>query len=241
MTLYVIDRNNGEAVYRQISQVLMQELGARYSAGDCLPSEQELAQRFAVNRHTVRRAVDELVSAGLVERRHGKGTFVLASPVDYFIGKGTRFTETLEAIGKTTSSHVLRKLVIPARGGVAARLKVPEDEPVIWIETLRLVEEAPFCVISHFLPRALAEGVYSGYHGGSLHGFIEHAGVRLRRIESLISAITPQGEDATLLSVPRSMPLLRIKSVNVDDRTGVPVEYSVSRARADRMQLCVKP
>lgn len=58
------------------------------SPGECLPSGGELAKRYGVSRHTLRRAVDELVDSGLVERRHGKGVYVLDTYLDYQIGKG---------------------------------------------------------------------------------------------------------------------------------------------------------
>jgi len=73
MSLYAIDRNGGVAVYKQIREILQEEIRNRFTVGDMLPSEHELSDRFAVNRHTLRRAVDELVAAGLLERRHGKG------------------------------------------------------------------------------------------------------------------------------------------------------------------------
>jgi GntR family phosphonate transport system transcriptional regulator len=99
--------------------MLRQEIRNFYEAGDVLPAEADLAQRFNVNRHTLRRAVDELVTDGMVERRHGKGVYVLAPTIDYAIGTRTRFTETLEALGVSTQSRVTRKQVVLASGGVS--------------------------------------------------------------------------------------------------------------------------
>lgn len=86
MSLYAVQKNSGLALYAQIVKQLEQEVLSRYAPGDGLPSEAELAQRFGVNRHTLRRAVDELVDAGLLERRHGLGIFVLDTQLDYQIG-----------------------------------------------------------------------------------------------------------------------------------------------------------
>jgi GntR family phosphonate transport system transcriptional regulator len=77
MSVQPIQRGEGSLpVYRQISQILRQEISNFYEAGDVLPTEADLAQNFNVNRHTLRRAVDELVNEGMVERRHGKGVYV---------------------------------------------------------------------------------------------------------------------------------------------------------------------
>ncbi len=238
----MIQRGTGETVYRQVQRQLEAEIRSLHRPGDALPSEAVMAERFGVNRHTLRRALEGLIAEGWVERRHGLGSFVLHKPLDYAIGQRTRFTETLEAQGYVTESVVLRKLRIAAEGGVAHRLQLDRGEPVAWIETLRRVDATPFCVISHYLPLALLPGVLDDYAGGSLHAFVQtHHGWRLRRTESLVSAGLPQGDDASLLAMPAHMPVLRVKSVNVRDRDGTPVEYALTRFRADRMQLRINP
>jgi GntR family phosphonate transport system transcriptional regulator len=217
------------------------EIQEFYKAGDVLPAESVLAQRFSVNRHTLRRAIDELVAEGLVIRRHGKGVFVLAPAIDYSINSRTRFTATLESQGKTTHSRVLRKQVIPARGGVASRLQLSEGDEVIFLETLREVEGKPFCIISHFLPHALVPQVFENYNNGSLHAFLEtFCNIRVQRNESLITTLMPEADDAALLNMPRNLPVLRVKSVNVACHDNKPVEYVVTRFRGDVTQLSVK-
>lgn len=242
MSLVALRRGGGEAIYRQIAHLLREEVSASLSPGGCLPSEAALAERFGVNRHTLRRAVDELVAAGLLERRHGSGTYVLDGPADYVIGSATRFTEQIEALGKMASSRVLRKLVIAARGGVAERLRLSNGQQVVWIETLRLADQRPVCVTSHFLPCANFPDLADEYDGGSLHAYLESKGeYRLRRVESVVSAVLPQGDDASLLGIPQNQPVLRIKSVNVCARAGTPLEYALTRFRADRIQLRINP
>jgi len=242
MSLVALQRNGGEAIYSQIAKLLKEEIASFLTPGECLSSENELAERFGVNRHTIRRAVEELIADGLLERRHGKGTFVLDGPSDYSLGRSTRFTETFESLGKTASNRILHKLAIPARGGVATRLRLAESAPVVWIESLRLADNRPICVISHFLPRQIFPDLLAQYHGGSLH---EHLSTRyqlkLRRVESLVSAALPQGDDASLLGMPQNQPVLRVKSVNVNERDGTPLEYALTRFRADRIQLRINP
>lgn len=55
--------------YQEIAAKLEQELRQHYRCGDYLPAEQQLAARFEVNRHTLRRAIDQLVEKGWVQRR----------------------------------------------------------------------------------------------------------------------------------------------------------------------------
>lgn len=240
MTLHAVNRNSTESVFSQIARVLKDEIDTVYDSGDYLPSEQLLSERFAVNRHTLRRAVDELVQAGYVERRHGKGTLIVDRPLDYSMHQTSRFTESLAAKGKRADNQIIRKLVIPARGAVSKRLQLADGTLVLCLETLRKVDDAPFCVISHFMPLDGFECIQSNYNGGSLHQFIKgHLKLELRRTESLVTAILPRGDDAALLNMPQSMPVLRVKSLNVNAHSGQPLEYAVTRFRSDRTQLSV--
>ncbi|MFT6123049.1 MAG: GntR family phosphonate transport system transcriptional regulator [Oleiphilaceae bacterium] len=243
MSVYLIARNEGGVpIYRQIRDVLVNEIAALYKQGDMLPSENDLAERFGVNRHTLRRAVDELVSDGLVERYHGKGVFILEPTINYAIGSKTRFTENLESLGHATASRVLRKQLVPARSGVASRLNIEEGEPVIFIETLREVAGKPFCIISHFIPGAVCPAILEGYEHGSLHDFLKlHCDIELRRSESLISAVLTEADDASLLNMPKQAPILRVKSINLNINTDKPIEYSVTRFRGDATQLLFQP
>ncbi|HES76486.1 MAG TPA: phosphonate metabolism transcriptional regulator PhnF [bacterium] len=239
MSFHAIDREQGSHVYRQIAKTLETEIKQRYRTGDALPSEVVLATRFGVNRHTLRHAVDVLIEAGIVERRHGSGTFVLGL-IDYAINAKTRFTEQLEGSGFHTDTEVLHHFIAPASSGVARRLNLSENEDVVFIETRRRADGFPFCIVSHFFPARDYAAPLSHYTGGSLHGFLaEHLNLRLRRTESLVTATLPQGDDAQLLSMPNNSPVLRVKSLNVSEDTDQPVEYALTRFRADRIQLSI--
>jgi len=239
MSFYAINRDHAGHVYRQIAKSLQDEIKKRYQTGDALPSEMTLAARFGVNRHTIRHAIDLLVEAGLVERRHGRGTFVLGL-IDYAINAKTRFTEQLKGCGMNADTEILNHMIAPASAGVARRLNLCEHDDVVFIETRRRVDGVPFALVSHFFPAKDYDEPLSHYTGGSLHAFLtEHLNLLLRRTESLITATLPQGDDAQLLSMPSNSPVLRVKSLNVSEATGEPVEYALTRFRADRVQLSV--
>jgi len=242
MSIPEISRGTGESLYSQISRYLEEEITQMYQPGDMLPAESILAARFNVNRHTLRRAVDELVHAGLLERRQGAGTFVLSRAMDYPVAGATRFTENISALGLGSETRVSKTIVVPARGGVTKRLQIAESTRVIWIETLRLVDNIPFCLVSHFIPYDICPGLEEKYAGGSLHQLIEQeTGRQLKRIESLVTTCLPQGDDASLLGVSKMFPVLRVKSINVDQDTNVPIEYALTRFRADLVQLRIEP
>jgi len=239
MTTRTVNRGNPRAVYDQIAQVLVREIQTRHPPGSQLSSEALLAARFAVNRHTVRHAIDVLVGLGMVERRHGIGTFVLDQPVEYPVTSHTRFTENLLALGKAADSRLLRRVIIPASRDVSRALQLPGETDVLTIDTLRIVDGRPFGLITHSLPVPRFNGLLLGYDGGSLHACLQDM-YRLKpvRVRTVISAQAPTDEDASALLIPRTTPILRISAVNVDGQ-GLPIEHSLARMRADRMQLAI--
>lgn len=230
-------RQSGLAIWAQIASDLRGQIKRSFDEGDWLPAEPELAARFGVNRHTLRRAVDELIAEGLVERVHGRGTRVLARGLVYGIGRDTRFTERLAASGRTAQVRLLDRSEIAAEGGVARRLRVAEGTPVLRLRTLRGENDLPYALTLHFLTGAAAEAARS-YAGGSLTRHLrETAGITLDRVESLITTRLPLPEDALALRMPRTQPVLRVKGVNACRECGVVQEYAISQFRGDRIQL----
>jgi GntR family phosphonate transport system transcriptional regulator len=232
-------RDAGVAIWAQIAQALRAEIERSLDEGDWLPAEPELAARFGVNRHTLRRAVDELIADGLVERVHGRGTHVLTRALVYGIGRDTRFTERLAASGRTAQVTLLDRAEINAEGGVARRLRLAEGTRVLRLRTLRGEPDLPYALTLHFLTGPAAEAAQT-YEGGSLTRHLrETAGITLNRVESLITTRLPLPEDALALRMPRTQPVLRVKGVNACRECGEIQEYAISQFRGDRIQLSV--
>mgnify|MGYP000529435410 FL=1 len=64
-------------VYQNIINLLKNRLNsAIYNIGDLLPSEKELAELYDVSRNTLRKALKTLEEEGMIERRHGSGTYL---------------------------------------------------------------------------------------------------------------------------------------------------------------------
>lgn len=229
-------------LYKYVSFLLADEIHRNHRPGDILPSEHELAKRYKVNRHTLRRAVEELVNEGIVGKRQGKGTIVQQKLINYSIRSNTRFTDTLEKCGRKAESIVLRKIGMPAQGEVVELLKLQENEPVALVETLRKMDDLPFSVVSHYLPLEKAFDLIRLYTSGSLHRFLlEHYNIRVKRTLSMIQAILPEKEDMKLLSIMGNSPILLVKSINVDQKTGEPMELAISRFKGGSTQLMVEP
>ena len=118
-------RHDGVALWRQIASRLQQDIGAgTYPPGGRLPTEAELSQQFRVNRHTVRRALEELSRGGLVRVEQGRGSFVAEDVLEYAVEPRTRFSEWIRRHNKEPSGRVLQLKETAADSHVAAGLGI---------------------------------------------------------------------------------------------------------------------
>ncbi len=237
---YEFYSDNGQPIYRQLADALEDIIAKYYQLGDYLPSENELAMRFQVNRHTVRRAMDDLVAAGLIVRKQGKGALVINNYIEYSLAQG-KFTATLDKLRKKSESEVVSNDVISCNSKIADYFGIEEGQPIIFIETLRHVDDQPMSLITHYLNPKYVSDIDQNYKSGSLHQCIkENYSIELLRNSAVISAVMPTHDDAFYLKSALSQPLLRVKSFNgIKSSPQEIVEVSVSRSRSDRFQIKV--
>ena len=229
-------------VYQDVARTLEQEIRDTLHCGDYLPSEAELAQRFAINRHTLRRAVDQLVDAGMLLRQQGKGTLVVEQAVEYNIGARARFSESLAAQGHAPCCDVISRRVLVADDAFARKSHFPAGTPLLQVDTLRHMDGRPVTIISHYLKRTRFPGLERDYRNGSLHAHIErHHGLLLERREALVSTTLPNQQEAVLMGQQLHKPRQLIRSRNVLADTDEVLEYSVSRSRGDCFEFRIEP
>jgi GntR family phosphonate transport system transcriptional regulator len=208
--------------------------------GSRLPSEHRLAERFGVNRHTVRRALSALQERGLVRVEQGRGTFVEDEPVSFSVGRRTRFTTAAHGDGRLRSQHLVRAYELPAREEAARCLEVKPGAPLICLEVQGLVETRPMLLgYHHFDARRFPEIATAYRDTGSITRALQRFGVAdyVRR-ETQIAAVLPTAEQARLLKQPANRPALRTEWFNVDS-DGQPVEYGITLHAGDRSQIVV--
>ncbi|NIF00885.1 phosphonate metabolism transcriptional regulator PhnF [Pantoea sp. Acro-805] len=227
-------------VYQAVAAQLEQALQERYRCGDYLPSEQQLADHYEVNRHTLRRAVDELVNKGLLQRRHGVGILVLMRPYDYPLHAQARFSQNLLEQGSHPTSERLLAVLRPASSDVASALAINEGDNVIHLRTLRRVNGVPVCVINHFLPELSWWPTLQQFQNGSLHDFMQqHLGLDLTRSQTRISTRRAQAKECKQLEIALQSPLLCVRTLN-KHRDVLVAEYSVSLTRGDMIELTLE-
>jgi DNA-binding transcriptional regulator YhcF (GntR family) len=131
-------------LYSHVEAVLASEMSdGNLKVGDQLPTEDSLIKRFEVSRITVRRAIQNLVSRGLVEIRRGKGTFVAAPKITQELTKLSGFVEDMHAVGRKRAARVIGKDIVTADMAVASQLALTKGERVVRIRRVRLADGIP--------------------------------------------------------------------------------------------------
>ena len=113
----------GITLWRRIADELEHEIArGGYAGGEKLPGEVDMARRFGVNRHTVRRALAELNGRGLVRAERGSGTYVDTARLAYPITVRTRFSEIVGRAGHAPEGVLIAHRCEAAPPAIAGRL-----------------------------------------------------------------------------------------------------------------------
>lgn len=230
------------ALWIDVHEMLATDLAAgRWGPGDRLPTEAQLALRFGVNRHTVRRALAALAEVGLVHARRGAGVFVTGGMTEYPLSLRTRFRDNLLSAGQTPDKHILRLETLPADRREAEALDLAPGDPVHLWEGISLADGVPIGLFrSAFdatrfpgLPEAL------GRHQSVTAALAEMGVDDYTRRSTRLSAERADPVQAGHLRLPVGEPLLRAVAVNVDT-DGRAVEYGRTWFAGNRVQLVVE-
>lgn len=234
-------RRSGVAVWKQIADTLGTEIRDRaFTASGRLPSENELATRFGVNRHTLRQAVAALQVEGLVRIEPGRGTFVQHELLDYVLSRRTRFSENLQRQGLLPSKQLLTAREMPAPERAAHALKLDKYAKVLMVEMLDEASGQPVGLATAYYPAGRFSGLLDMLDDGTCTTeILRHFGVEdYVRAESRITTQMPSDETARLLRQPANRPVLCVECLDVD-MDGQPIKYGETVFCGDRVQLVV--
>jgi len=203
-----------------------------YADGRQLPTEEQLTASYSVSRQTVRRAMQDLVSEGIIYRVAGRGTYPVAEQDRYVNHFGS--VEELMALSLDTECEVVSPLQRRVDVETASRLRLPSDE-LFAVTLVRLHADIPFCYTSVYLPPRIgrlltdvaelssprrSQVTVIGLIDARMNGSITAA-------EQSVSAAGAPSFAARHLGREVGEPLLRIDRLYFDDSDD-PVELAVS-------------
>ncbi len=229
-------------VWKSIHDTLSRDISeGRYLAGDKLPTEASLSQRFGVNRHTVRRALAQLAESGIVHARRGAGVFVTQEPAMYPIGRRVRFHQNLRAAGLMPTKQVLTLESRAAAGHEAEALDLDPQAQVHVYEGLSLADDQPVAIFRSIFPAEMFPDLPIALKRQiSVTAALKDNGVAdYTRAWTHMTAKRASATQALHLRVSEGAPLLRTVSLSLDT-SGRPIEYGRTWFSGDRVTLTIE-
>ena len=227
-----LDRGSRVPLYFQLAQQLEDAIrDGRLRPGDRIDTETDLAERLGLGRPTVRQAVQELVSKGLLVRRRGVGTQVVAAQFSRPLELTSLFDD-LDAADHRPTTQVLALREIPAEPHVATALSITRSSTVTYIERLRLQHDEPLAIMRNWIPSGVVDLDAERLSSSGLYELLRRSGVHLRIADQRIGARAASRPEALLLGLRTGAPLLTMERTAFDDG-GRAVEYAEHCYRAD--------
>lgn len=243
-------------MYRVIAEQLRQRIESREFDTGKLPTEQELQERYGASRNTIRDAIKQLTTLGLVETRPGQGTFVV-SPIDPFVttltgdpteggggGEGTSYASEVEKVDRKPSVSEIEVKIQKARPEVAAGLWVPVGTEVISRHRKRYIDENAWSMETSFYPGEFADRgaeklrKADNIEEGTVQYLQDRIGIRQVGYRDWISVRAPNAGELDFFSLPPDGRIAVVEnSRTAFDGNGQPMRLTVTVFRADRNQF----
>ena len=230
-----------EPLYMQLSSILRELINShQYSVGDQFLTERMISERFDVSRVTANKALSKLIDEGTLELRKGLGTFVCDEPKHFPTSHLVSFTHKMLASGNRPATRVLQFKTAKAdevSDEVSDNLNLKPGEKLYYMKRLRLSDDIPLILESHYLREQFCPGLRKGELNGSLFDIMTRkykltiAGVD----ETIISTMIKE-EHAKYFGLQNGAPGFFMYVIGYND-TKVPVWIANVIFRGDAFEL----
>ncbi|WP_134702793.1 UTRA domain-containing protein [Ammoniphilus sp. YIM 78166] len=236
-----LDKLSLKPLYEQLMDAIKTDIQEGiYSMGAQLPPEPELCEKYGVSRITTRRAITELVEQGILQKLHGKGTFVTNNKLKRELIAVDGFTDFLLQSGKNPQSHILSKKIVAASWRQAEALLVERDTPLVELRRLHLIKDEPI----HYETSYYSLDRFPGFDQhlettSSTYRILKDIyGVQAVRNKKTINFVSATVEQAKLLHCTPDIPLFEVEKIAYD-REGVPIHCSLSLLPSNKVSFTV--
>jgi len=213
-----------------------------WTTGDRIPPEKDLEQTYKVSRITIRRALNELVLDGYLERQRAKGTFV-KQPSDYNPKDSytvvTSFTQEMHELGKKPSTIWAQVEKIPATPLFARRLHVKTNSPLLKLSRVRGADSEAITYSETFIGYRPEYSLDAKDYYDSLYDYLAQFKVRVNEQTEYVEAVEPTQELSQLLEMTHNEPLLK-RVREASDFESNYYEYSVNYYIGSKYRFYVK-
>lgn len=242
LCMLVIDRKNPLPLYVQLKEIIIEKVeNGDWKAGETIPTEMELIKQLGLSRTTVRQALSELVTSGVLERIQGKGTYVAGPKYEPKRPQLTSFTEDMKNLGYKVSSVVLNQEYIKVSPKLVRLFEINSEEEVLKLERIRNVDDLAIGFHEVYLNTSIANIALENYDFNhySLYDALVKEGVVLGESEETIEASFADDFVARLLGISKGSPVLKMMRLT-RLKDGRMFEYNKMVYRADKYKYTIK-
>jgi GntR family phosphonate transport system transcriptional regulator len=238
-----VQRQTGVALWRQIADRIRASINhGDFDETGMVPPEMVLASQFGVNRHTVRSALAALGQEGIVRSVQGRGTLIERKErLNFPISRRTRFSQGIGNQARETRGVLLQVADEAADAEVAQWLGVAPGTAVVRLETRGEADHRPLSRATNWFPAERFGSIGDIYRrtGSITKAFGELDLADYVRARTEISAYHADSSDLADLGLSPGAILLATRALNTD-LEGIPVQYSITRFAADRVQFTIE-
>lgn len=221
---------SGEPLYRQLEDAIKQAIAtAQLKRNAVIPSERTLCDALGISRVTVRKAIDGLVSDGLLDRRQGAKT-VVSSRLEKSLATMTSFSEDMRSRGLEPGCvWISREISRPSPAEMMA-LGISGSEKVVRLRRLRTADDTPIAIEIATLPARFVPDPQAVKE--SLYEYLETTGALPVRALQRMQAKPATDEERQLLATPEDTSLL-VMERRCFLADGQIVEFTQTKYRGD--------
>ncbi|MFZ7101270.1 MAG: GntR family transcriptional regulator [Peptococcaceae bacterium] len=230
MFFLILDIKSPIPLHEQLKVILKEEiLNGFYT--DKIPSERELMERFSVSRSTVRQAVLALVNEGVLEKIHGRGTFISFRPVEEWLGNLTSFNDIVKEMGMKPGIKLVKHGITNTPEDAATTLGLNE---FYLIERMRYADDIPIAIEKQYYPIKIGETLAEhDLNDAALYDILEKSlGINLWKAQEIITCTMPSPDEAAALNLADPICVLTTERF-ISDSNDNPIEYEKNVFRAD--------
>ncbi|MGY4043016.1 UTRA domain-containing protein [Aeromonas hydrophila] len=224
----------------QICQTLRRYIGSgQLGAGQQLPAERALSERFATTRITIKEALSSLEADGLIYRAERRGWFVAPPRLTYDPAIHTHFHQWIGEQQRTAETRVLAHGSELASSELCRWMGLDPFTPLYEIRRLRLIDGRPVLHVSHHLLASRFPDIASAPLASSLTELYQQRyGIGQGGASLEITPSAARGTIARALNLAEGSAVLRLVRVNYDER-GALVDCDIEHWRPDAIRICL--
>lgn len=228
-------------LYVQLIEIISSEIDSGVlKSGDLLPSEAQLCSVFKVSRSTVRQAIGELESNGLVVRRRGKGTYITKAKVERDAGRIYSFTSEMKKLGHKATSQSVEFERRRAPKDIAAKMHLSSGEDVFYMLRIRMADGVPLLVEKTHTPAHIVPDLTADLlKDNSLYAVMSEHGVQIVSARETFETVLINQKYAKLLNCESNQPAFLLTRVSTDQGGNI-CEVTQSLMRGDLVKYVIE-